>query len=451
MSIEAKKLIILGAAESGVGAALLGKQQGWDVYVSDGGKIKPRFKSTLDEAGIAYEEGGHDMDRILAADCVVKSPGISEKVEVMKQVRAKGIEVCSEIEFGFRYKGDSKIIAITGSNGKSTTTMLTYTLLKDNGMDVALVGNIGYSFARQIAERPCQWYVMEISSFQLDDTHTFRPDVAVLLNITPDHLDRYDYKFERYAAAKFRIAKFQTNNDFFVINKDDKSIQEFSTTHTTNATTIYFTMDKSTIGQDGGFINDGKLNINFDGEHFDMSIHDLAIKGKHNQYNSMAAGISARIAGIRKEKLRETFTRFKGLEHRLEYVATIRGVEFVNDSKATNVNSVWFALESMTKPTILILGGQDKGNDYTEIMELVKDKVKAIVCIGVDNKAIHDAFDNVVETLVDASSAHEAVHAAYAMAATGDVVLLAPACASFDRFNNFEDRGEQFKEAVRNL
>jgi UDP-N-acetylmuramoylalanine--D-glutamate ligase len=293
--------------------------------------------------------------------------------------------------------------------------------------------------------------VMEISSFQLDDTHTFRPDVAVLLNITPDHLDRYDYKFERYAAAKFRIAKFQTNNDFFVINKDDKSIQEFSTTHTTNATTIYFTMEKSTIGQDGGFINDGKLNINFDGEHFDMSIHDLAIKGKHNQYNSMAAGISARIAGIRKEKLRETFTRFKGLEHRLEYVATIRGVEFVNDSKATNVNSVWFALESMTKPTILILGGQDKGNDYTEIMELVKDKVKAIVCIGVDNKAIHDAFDNVVETLVDASSAHEAVHAAYAMAATGDVVLLAPACASFDRFNNFEDRGEQFKEAVRNL
>lgn len=451
MSIEAKKLMILGAAESGVGAALLGKQQGWDVYVSDGGKIKPRFKSTLDEAGIAYEEGGHDMDRILAADCVVKSPGISEKVEVMKQVRAKGIEVCSEIEFGFRYKGDSKIIAITGSNGKSTTTMLTYTLLKDNGMDVALVGNIGYSFARQIAERPCQWYVMEISSFQLDDTHTFRPDVAVLLNITPDHLDRYDYKFERYAAAKFRIAKFQTNNDFFVINKDDKSIQEFSTTHTTNATTIYFTMEKSTIGQDGGFINDGKLNINFDGEHFDMSIHDLAIKGKHNQYNSMAAGISARIAGIRKEKLRETFTRFKGLEHRLEYVATIRGVEFVNDSKATNVNSVWFALESMTKPTILILGGQDKGNDYTEIMELVKDKVKAIVCIGVDNKAIHDAFDNVVETLVDASSAHEAVHAAYAMAATGDVVLLAPACASFDRFNNFEDRGEQFKEAVRNL
>lgn len=451
MSIEAKKLIILGAAESGVGAALLGKQQGWDVYVSDGGKIKPRFKSTLDEAGIAYEEGGHDMDRILAADCVVKSPGISEKVEVMKQVRAKGIEVCSEIEFGFRYKGDSKIIAITGSNGKSTTTMLTYTLLKDNGMDVALVGNIGYSFARQIAERPCQWYVMEISSFQLDDTHTFRPEVAVLLNITPDHLDRYDYKFERYAAAKFRIAKFQTNNDFFVINKDDKSIQEFSTTHTTNATTIYFTMDKSTIGQDGGFINEGKLNINFDGEHFDMSIHDLAIKGKHNQYNSMAAGISARIAGIRKEKLRETFTRFKGLEHRLEYVATIRGVEFVNDSKATNVNSVWFALESMTKPTILILGGQDKGNDYTEIMELVKDKVKAIVCIGVDNKAIHDAFDNVVETLVDASSAHEAVHAAYAMAATGDVVLLAPACASFDRFNNFEDRGEQFKEAVRNL
>lgn len=444
-------LVILGAAESGVGAALLGKQRGWDVFVSDGGKIKPGFRKTLEDAGISFEEGGHSMERILQAKCLVKSPGISDKVAVMKAVRAAGIEVCSEIEFGFRYKGDSKIIAITGSNGKSTTTMLTYTLLKDNNYDVALVGNIGYSFARQIAEKPCAWYVMEVSSFQLDDTHTFRPDVAILLNITPDHLDRYDYKFENYVASKFRITKFQQPTDFFVVNPDDKAIQEYLTTHSINATTIFFTMDQHNAGNDGGFINEGRMHINYDGEYFDMSIHDLALKGKHNQYNSMAAGISARIAGIRKEKLRETFTRFKGLEHRLEFVATIRGVDFINDSKATNVNSVWFALESMTKPTILILGGQDKGNDYTEIMELVRQKVKAIICLGVDNKAIHDVFDSEVENVIDTSSAHEAVHAAYACAEKGDVVLLAPACASFDRFNNFEDRGEQFKEAVRNL
>ncbi|MBX2907071.1 MAG: UDP-N-acetylmuramoyl-L-alanine--D-glutamate ligase [Taibaiella sp.] len=451
MSTNNKRLVILGAAESGVGAAVLGKQRGWDVFVSDGGKIKPSFKSVLDEHGIVYEEGAHTVEKVLSADCLVKSPGISDKTEVMKKVRGAGIEVCSEIEFGYRYKGGSKIVAITGSNGKSTTTMLTYTIFKDAGLDVALVGNIGYSFARQIAEKPCAWYVMEISSFQLDDIHQFKPDISILLNITPDHLDRYDYKFENYVASKFRIAENQTNQDYFIVNRDDKAIQEYLSTHSINATTIYFTMNDNTTGNDGGSIHDDNMRLLYGGDYFDMSIHDLALRGKHNQYNSMAAGISARIAGIRKEKLRETFTRFKGLEHRLEFVATIRGVDFINDSKATNVNSVWFALESMDKPTILILGGQDKGNDYTEIMDLVRKKVKAIICLGVNNQPIHDAFDSMVDTIIETNGAAEAVHAAYACAETGDVVLLAPACASFDRFNNFEDRGAQFKEAVRSL
>ena len=448
-----QQLVILGAAESGVGAALLGQQQGWDVFVSDGGKIKEQFRDVLEQNGIVFEEGMHTTDRILEADCIVKSPGISEKVEIIKAVRAKGIEVCSEIEFGYRYKGDGRIIAITGSNGKSTTTKLTYTILKHAGYDVAMVGNIGYSFARQIAEKPCEWYVMEVSSFQLDDIHRFRPDVAVLLNITPDHLDRYGYKFENYVASKFRITENQEADDFFVVNKDDKAIKEYMLTHSINATTIYFTMDENNLKGDGGYISNDRMHIDYDADYLDMSIHDLSLslKGKHNQFNSMAAGISARIAGVRKEKLREAFSGFEGLEHRLEYVATVRGVEFVNDSKATNVNSVWFALESMKKPVILILGGQDKGNDYTEIMALVKEKVKAIVCLGVDNNPIHEAFDTQVETIVEARGAGEAVHAAYSLAESGDVVLLAPGCASFDRFKNFEDRGKQFKDAVRDL
>lgn len=451
MSINKQRLVILGAAESGVGAALLGKQQGWDVFVSDSGAIKEHFREVLQQKDIAYEEGKHSTDKILNAACVVKSPGISDKVAIMKQVRAAGIEVCSEIEFGFRYKGDSKIIAITGSNGKSTTTKLTYHILKEADYDVALVGNIGYSFARQIAEQPCKWYVMELSSFQLDDIHCFRPDVAVLLNITPDHLDRYDYVFANYVASKFRITEHQNITDHFVVNKDDKAIQEYMASHSIHANKIFFTMSDNFIGNEGGHISGDRLYINYDGETLDTSIHDLAIKGKHNQYNSMAAGISARIAGVRKEKIRESFVGFEGLEHRLEYVATIRGVDFINDSKATNVNSVWFALESMKKPVILILGGQDKGNDYTEILGLVKEKVKAIVCMGLDNKPIHDAFDHVVPEIADTASAEDAVNVAYSFAENGYVVLLAPACASFDLFKNFEDRGLQFKEAVRNL
>lgn len=448
---ENKNLVILGAAESGIGAALLGKQQGWDVFVSDAGSINETNKNVLLDAGIAFEEGQHSLDKVLQAGCVVKSPGIPDKVEVIKKIRKAKIEVCSEIEFGFRYKGDSKIIAITGSNGKSTTTKLTYHILKEAGYDVAMVGNIGYSFAKQIAEQPTEWYVMEISSFQLDDTHCFRPDVAVLLNITPDHLDRYDYNFENYIASKFRIAAQQTNSDYFIVNMDDAVIEKYIATNSLQPKTIYFTMNEQLQNEDGAFIKDDELHINYEGEDVNMSIHDLSVKGKHNQYNSMAAGISARIAGIRKEKIRESFATFEGLEHRLEFVATIRGVDFINDSKATNVNSVWFALESMKTPTVLILGGLDKGNDYTEIEGLVSEKVKAIVCMGVDNTPIHKAFDGKVETIVDTQSTNDAVKAAYALSEKGDTVLLSPACASFDLFRNYEERGRQFKEAVRNL
>jgi UDP-N-acetylmuramoylalanine--D-glutamate ligase len=443
--------VILGAAESGVGAALLGRQQGWDVFVSDGGTIKPIFRETLQQHKIEFEEQVHTVDKILNADCVIKSPGISDKVAIVKQIREAGIEVCSEIEFGYRYKGDGKIIAITGSNGKSTTTKLTYHILKQADYDVAMVGNIGYSFARQIAERPCEWYVMEVSSFQLDDIRWFRPDVAVLLNITPDHLDRYDYKFSNYIASKFRITENQQPADYFIVNQDDPVIKEYLASHSIHAKIIYFTMNENNTGNEGGFIRNERLNIIFGGDYLDMSIHDLTLPGRHNQYNSMAAGISARIAGVRTEKIKESFGGFEGLEHRLEFVATVRGVDFINDSKATNVNSVWYALESMKKPTILILGGQDKGNDYSEILELVKEKVKAIVCLGLDNKPIHDFFDAIVETIVDTKSADQAVHAAFAFAEKGDVVLLAPACASFDLFKNYEDRGEKFKEAVKEL
>jgi len=445
-----KKLVILGAAESGIGAALLGQQQGWDVFVSDGGKIKDAFRELLTERQISFEEGGHTVERVLVAACIVKSPGIPEKADVMKQVRAAGIEVCSEIEFGYRYKGSGKIIAITGSNGKSTTTKLIWHMLKTAGYDAALVGNIGYSFARQVAERPCEWYVIEVSSFQLDDIHQFRPDVALLLNITPDHLDRYDYKFENYVRSKFRITENQQPSDYFIVNKDDAAINEYLTTHSTNAKTIYFTMDERNIQGDGGFVDGDDMHIRFDGDDMKTSIHDLTIKGKHNQYNSMAAGITGRAVHIRKEKIRESFETFEGLEHRLEFVATVRGVDFINDSKGTNVNSVWFALESMSRPVVLILGGQDKGNDYNEILELVKEKVKAIVCLGVDNTPITTFFKNVVP-VVETHSAKEAALAAYSQADKGDVVLLSPGCASFDLFKNYEDRGRQFKEAVREL
>ena len=451
MTQSAPRLVIMGAAESGVGAAILGSMRGWDVFVTDAGKIKDQFRYDLEQHGIAFEELGHTPEKILNANCIVKSPGIPEKAEMVKTVRAAGIEVCSEIEFGYRYKGDSKIIAITGSNGKSTTTTLIYAMMQADERDAALVGNIGYSFARRIAEKPAAWYVMEVSSFQLDDIHQFKPDVAILLNITPDHLDRYNYDFNKYIASKFRITMNQDASDVLIVNQDDPATTEFLSTHFTKAKTIFFTMEDHTTNHEGGFIRDEQVHLNYEGETFDMSIHDLSLKGKHNQYNCMAAGISSMAVNVRREKIREVFSAFEGLEHRLEFVAKVRGVTFINDSKATNLNSVWYALECMNKPVVLIMGGQDKGNDYKEILALVKEKVKAIICLGKDNTAIHAAFDNEVPNIIDTLNAHDAVLAAYAYADKGDVVLLSPACASFDLFNNYEDRGQQFKDAVRNL
>lgn len=455
MKEQKQKLIVLGAAESGIGAALLAKQQGWDVFVSDGGLIKKQYKEILEQNNIIFEESGHQEDQILKAQCVIKSPGIPEKAPIVQKIRSAGIELISEIEFAYRYKGNSKIIAITGSNGKSTTTKLIYHTLKVAGYDASLVGNIGNSFAKQIAEAPTEWYVVEVSSFQLDDIVYFKPNIALLLNISPDHLDRYNYQIENYIAAKFNICKNQDANDVFITNLDDKAINKYLNCNSINARTIYFTMNEQANNnptpKDGAYVHKDEINIQYDGEQTKMSIHDLSIQGKHNQYNSMAAGISARTAGIRSAKIRESFATFEGIAHRLEFVATVRGVDFINDSKATNVNSVWFALESMKKPVVLILGGQDKGNDYNEIKDLVKEKVKAIVCLGVDNKNIKDFFGPIINTIVETQSAQDAVMAAYALAEKNDVVLLAPACASFDLFKNYEDRGDQFKEAVRKL
>lgn len=444
-----KKFIILGAAESGVGAAILAKRQGYDVFVSDSGTIKEPYKEELEEYGIRYEEGRHTEERILAADEVMKSPGIPEKNEMVKKIRAAGIPVISEIELAYRFKGDSRIIAITGSNGKSTTTALTFHICKTAGLDVALVGNIGISFAKQVALEPKQVYVAEISSFQLDDIRDFRPDIAVLLNITEDHLDRYEYKFENYIRSKFRIAQNQTREDHFIYCIDDPVTMKYLRQYTLTSNPLPFSMNQEV--NKGAFIQNHEMTVRTGDETLVMSVDDFAIKGKHNQYNTMAAGVAAMTMGIRKDKIREAVTTFQSLEHRMEFVANIRGVEFINDSKATNVNSTWYALESMTKPTVLILGGVDKGNDYSLLEEGVAEKVKAIVCLGVDNTKIHEALGTKVPVIVDAGSAQEAVNAAFRLAVKGDVVLLSPACASFDLFRNYEDRGQQFKEAVKSL
>lgn len=444
-----KRLVILGAGESGVGAAILAKQQGYDVFVSDGGAIKESYKAELNVNGIAFEEAMHTEEKILNADEVMKSPGIPEKNELVKKIRAKGIPIISEIELAYRYKGNSKIIAITGSNGKTTTTALTYHICKHGGSDCAMVGNIGYSFAKQVAVDPKPLYVAEISSFQLDDIKTFRPDVAVLTNITEDHLDRYDYKIENYISSKFRIAMNQQPEDVFIYSLDDEVTVKTINNYHIKSTPAPFTMSKPL--PQGAYLMNAKLHLKWKNEEMQMSIKDFALKGKHNQYNSMAAGLAASVVDIRKEKIREALQTFESLEHRMEPVASIKNVEFINDSKATNVNSTWFALESMEKPVVLILGGVDKGNDYSLLKDLVKEKVKAIVCMGTDNKKIHDAFESIIPSMVDTASASEAVQAAFHFAAKGDVVLLSPACASFDLFKNYEDRGKQFKQAVKEL
>ena len=445
----AKKLVILGAGESGVGAALLAKQKGYEVFVSDGGAIKANFQKELEEASIEFEAGVNSAERILAADEVIKSPGIPEKNEMVKAIRAKGIPIISEIEFGYRYKGSSKIAAITGSNGKSTTTALLYHICKLVNEDVAMVGNIGYSFARQIAQAPKALYIIEVSSFQLDDIQYFKPEIAILLNITEDHLDRYDHQFENYIKSKFRIIENQTAEDYFIYCIDDETIVKHLELLTINTNPLPFSMKQEV--KKGGYIKNDQMMLKIQEERVTMSIYDFALKGKHNAYNTMAASIAATTLGIRKEKIREAVSNFHSLEHRMEFVATVRGVDFINDSKATNVNSTWYALESMQKNTVLILGGVDKGNDYELIAELVKEKVKAIVCMGTDNKKIIEFFKDKVSAIVEVDSAKKAVNASFKLAEKGDLVLMSPACASFDLFKNYEDRGRQFKESVKEL
>jgi UDP-N-acetylmuramoylalanine--D-glutamate ligase len=444
-----KRIVILGGGESGAGAALLAKQKGYQVFLSDASSLKDEYRNELLNAGIDFEEGKHDETKILNADEVVKSPGIPEKAEIIKKIRAKGIAVISEIELAYRYKGDSKIVAITGSNGKTTTTSLIYHICKTAGLDCALVGNIGESFAKQVAFNPKPLYVVEVSSFQLDDIKNFRPDVAVLVNITEDHLDRYDYNFENYIRSKFRITMNQQKDDFFIYCADDEVTMKYLNKFSIQSKQLPISMKREL--PNGAFIKDGDMYIRTGQEFTNMSVFDFALKGKHNQYNTMAACVAATTLDIRKDKIRDAVQNFQSLEHRMEPVATVRGVEFINDSKATNVNSAWYALESMTKPTVLILGGVDKGNDYSLIEELVKEKVKAIICLGTDNRKIHEAFGNIVSTIVNTSSAVEAVHAAFHFASKGDAVLLSPACASFDLFKNYEDRGNQFKHAVKEL
>ena len=447
MKNENKHISILGAGESGVGAAILAKKQGWNVFVSDFGSIKQEFKDELDANELKWEEGQHTESVILNSDLVIKSPGIPDKAPIIKKLKEKGIKIISEIEFG-GYYSKAKTICITGSNGKTTTTMLTYHILRKAGINVGLAGNVGKSFAKQIATEDFEWYVLELSSFQLDDMLEFRADIAMLLNITPDHLDRYNYEMQNYVDSKFRILQNQTENDWFIYNYDDKIIQEEISKREIKAKKAPFSMTEDMSV--GAYTNEEQITININ-EKFIMSIHDLALKGKHNSQNSMASAIAARVLDIRSAVVRESLTDFVNVEHRLEFVAKVHGIEFINDSKATNINSTWFALETMEKPTVWIVGGVDKGNDYTELMDLVKNKVKAIICLGLDNQKIIDTFSGVVETIVEAKSAMEAVAYGYRLASKDETVLLSPACASFDLFENYEQRGDMFKEAVRRL
>jgi UDP-N-acetylmuramoylalanine--D-glutamate ligase len=442
------KIAILGAGESGVGSAVLATKQGYEVLLSDKGVIKDKYKQILKDRKINFEENEHNEAWILGADEVIKSPGIPDKAPLIVKLREQGVPVISEIEFAARYT-NATLIGISGTNGKTTTTLLTYHLLSKAGLNVGLAGNIGKSFALQVAENNFEYYVLELSSFQLDGMYKVRLNIAVLLNITPDHLDRYNYELQNYIDSKFRIIQNQTNTDCFIYCHDDELLMQHFNKVNTEAKLLPFSLHQNF--EEGAYIENENLIINHNHNTFSMSIHDLALQGKHNQYNSMAAGLSARVLEVRKEIIRESLEDFVNVEHRLEFVAKVHGIEFINDSKATNVNSTWYALESMNNPVVWIVGGQDKGNDYGMLMNLVKDKVKAIVCLGKDNSKIHKAFKDVVALIEDATSAEEAVKKAYRLGKKGDIVLLSPACASFDLFENYEDRGHQFKQAVRSL
>ncbi len=442
------RIVVLGGGESGAGAAVLAKHKGFDVFLSDSSTIKPKYKDMLNAHGISWEEGGHTEADILNADEIIKSPGIPDKAPIIQKLKAKGTHIISEIEFAGRYT-NSKMICITGSNGKTTTTMLTYHILKEAGVDVGLAGNVGNSLALQVAEDPHAVYVIELSSFQLDNMYDFKADIAILLNITPDHLDRYNYEMQNYVDAKFRIIQNQTKEDAFIFWNDDPIIAREIARRHPKATLYPF----AEWHEDGvkGYTDNRQIVIETSNGILTMNQDLLALTGTHNLYNSLASGIASKVVDIHDDKIRASLSDFTGVEHRLEKVTRVRGVDYVNDSKATNVNSCWYALQSMTTKLVLILGGTDKGNDYSEIEELVKQKVRALIFLGVDNKKLHDFFDGKVAKIEDARSMQEAVDRAYNLAEKGDTVLLSPCCASFDLFKNYEDRGDQFKACVRNL
>jgi UDP-N-acetylmuramoylalanine--D-glutamate ligase len=442
------KLVVLGAGESGVGTALLGKQKGYDVFVSDKGRIAEKYKQVLIHNNIYFEEEQHTEAKILVADVVMKSPGIPDKAPMVKALKEMGISVISEIEFASKFT-KSIIVGITGSNGKTTTTMLVNHILKKANLNVGMGGNIGDSFAQQVAENNFDIQVLELSSFQLDGIETFAPHIAILTNITPDHLDRYEYKFENYINSKFRITENQTENDFLIYDADDQVITNWLKNNKVKATLLPFSLEKE-LAQ-GAYIKDNKILIKYKTEEIIMKTKTLALKGKHNTKNAMAAAMAASLLKVRKDLIRESLEDFEGAAHRLEPVLKINDVQYINDSKATNVNATYYALDSMQTPTVWIVGGVDKGNDYLDLMPLVREKVKAIVCLGLDNQKIVQTFYNVVDLIVETAGAEEAVKVAYKIAEKGDTVLLSPACASFDLFENYEDRGNKFKEAVREL
>lgn len=438
------RVVILGGGESGVGAAYLAKAKGFDVFLSDMGTIRENYKKELDELGIEYEDGTHTEEKILNANWVIKSPGIPKKAEMVQKIQEKGIRLSSEIEFASEFT-DAKIIAITGSNGKTTTTSLIYYILKEDGFNVGLGGNIGKSFAKQVAKENFDYYVLEVSSFQLDDIQNFRPYISLLLNLSKDHLDQYNYNYEEYALAKFRIAENQDTNNFFIYNKDDEMSKSILEKLDLKVTKVPFSLEEKL--EKGAFSIDENFVVNIN-EGFTMKIDELSLVGKHNVANSLAASIAGKLLEISNESIRHSLMTFQAVEHRLEPVAEIRGVKFINDSKATNVNATYFALESMKQPVVWIVGGKDKGNDYSEIEELVKKKVKAIVCLGIDNSKIIDFFKDKKTQIYDTSSMQQAVEVSKSLAEKGDVVLLSPCCASFDLFNGYEDRGNQFKKEV---
>ncbi|MEY8870558.1 UDP-N-acetylmuramoyl-L-alanine--D-glutamate ligase [Meridianimaribacter flavus] len=442
-----KRLVILGGGESGVGTALLGKEKGYEVFISDKGKIKEKYKEVLIHNEIEWEDEKHTESKILNADIVMKSPGIPEKVALVKQIRAQGIQVVSEIEFASKFT-NATIVGITGSNGKTTTASLTHHILKQE-LDVGLAGNIGDSFAKQILEEGYKNYVLEISSFQLDDIVSFKPNIAVITNITPDHLDRYEYQFENYIASKFRIAMNQTKDDYLIYDADDEVITNWLAKYPVQSKMLPFSLTKPI--ENGAYLENETIKITIDNDQIIMPTANLALEGKHNVKNAMAASTVAHLLKIRKQTIRESLENFQGVEHRLESVLKINKVQYINDSKATNVNATYFALESMDAPTIWIVGGEDKGNNYEELYPFVNEKVKAIICLGVDNEKLLKNFSSMVDVIVETQYMSEAVKIAYKIAKAGDNVLLSPACASFDLFENYEDRGRQFKEAVRSL